>query len=171
MKTHHTTIDGVTYSAKTLPATQGLIVMPKLLAIFGEVLLKIVFAVDDDERDELIRDPATIAAFLGRMALNAAETNGLLVVKELFEGVEADKVKVGEVDVPGPVLAHFDNHFSARYGHLFQVAAWLAVLNFLGPSSAMLSHLTQRLQGQRDPTKESTAANGKSTTATRPGRL
>jgi hypothetical protein len=133
MSTHQTVIDGIGYTTQTLPATKGLVILPKLLALFGEPVLKLFFVADEDQRAELLEDPATVAAILHEVARSAAEDNGLLVVKDLMVSTSSDKCRLSEdaaADIEGSVHTHFDTHFQGRYGHLVQVAMWVASSNF-----------------------------------------
>ncbi len=133
MQPHTKTIDGVTYTTRTLPASRGLVIMPKLLALFGEPVLKLMFTADADQRVELLQQPKIVAALLHGIATNASETDGLLVVKDLFETTTADKVRIGDAEVEGSILSHFDGHFAGRYAHLAAVALWVATCNFIAP--------------------------------------
>lgn len=127
---HKTTIDGVQYKIRTLPTTVGLVVLPKIIAMVGEPVVKLL-TTDDETREELFESPAVIAAVLMAMAKNAAETDGLLVVKDLMAGLEADKVRIGEAEVAGSVEQHFDTHFAGRYKHLASVVMWLMSAHFI----------------------------------------
>lgn len=130
---HKTTIDGITYKTHTLPTSRGLVVFPKLLALFGEPVLKLFFvAGGDEERKSLLKQPQVLGSILSRVAENAAENDGLLVLRDLFEKTTADKVKIGDAEVEDSVHAHFDTHFQARYGHLLHVSMWVATVNFTG---------------------------------------
>lgn len=130
MLIHNTTIDGVTYTTKTLPASAGLVILPKLLSLFGEPVLKLFFVADQAEKEALLKDPQVVASILHNISKNAAEDDGLLVVKDLLVNTSADKVKVGDTDIEAAIPSHFDTHFQGRYGHLFQVAMWVASVNF-----------------------------------------
>lgn len=127
------TIGGITYTTKTLPASQGLVILPKLLALFGEALVGLFFATEDETRDKLLEDPKVLAAIISSIAEKAAEDNGLLVLKDLMASTTADKVRVGEAEVPASVHAHFDHHFAGRYRHLMEVALWVGQANFFAP--------------------------------------
>ena len=139
---HTKIIEGVSYTTTTLPATRGLLILPRLIALFGEPILKLIFTTSqelgegDDAGEamgELLQDPKVMATILHGMAANAAEDNGLLVIKDLMMSTEADKARMGEAEVQGNVHQHFDTHFAARYTHLAQVAMWVASCNFIGP--------------------------------------
>jgi len=129
-----TVIDEITYTTKTLSASAGLVILPKLLALCGESVLKIFFAAGDEEtRAALLAEPRVVAQILHGMATNAAETDGLLVVQDLFINTTADKVRIGETEVEGSIATHFDTHFAGRYAHLAAVAMWVAQTNFIAP--------------------------------------
>lgn len=132
-KTHTKTIDGVLYTTTTLPAAMGLVILPKLMALFGEALIGLFIATDEEGRDEFLADPKILAAMMTRIAERAAEDDGLLVLKDLMKQTEADRVAIGDTEVPGSVHTHFDGHFAGRYRHLFEVALFVGVSNFAAP--------------------------------------
>ena len=61
-----------------------------------------------------------------------SEVGGLLVVKDLLKSTTADKVRLGDAEIPGSVHEHFDIHFSANYQHLATVVMWVGQVNFFG---------------------------------------
>ena len=135
IKEHKTVIDGITYTTTTLDAGMGLVIMPKILAMMGERVAALIFATEGEEEatEELLSDPAVQGKIMAAIADKVAETNGLLVVKDLLSTTVADKVSIGDTEVPGALAQHFDQHFAGRYGHLFRVALWVARVNFLTP--------------------------------------
>ncbi len=130
-KEHSKVINGITYTTKTLPASTGLVIVPRILALMGEKVAALMFAASDAEG--LLEDPKIRGAIFANLAKNAAETDGLLVLRDLLETTKCDKVKIGDVEVEGSVRDHFDDHFQGRYMHLIEVALWVAQVNFLGP--------------------------------------
>jgi hypothetical protein len=132
-KQHTKTIDGITYTTTTLPAAAGLVILPKMMSLFGEALIGLFIATDDDTRESLLEDPKVLAAMLTRVSEKAAEDDGLLVLKDLLVSTEADRVSIGDAEVPGSVHTHFDGHFAGRYRHLFEVALFVGVSNFIAP--------------------------------------
>lgn len=143
IKEHHTTIDGVTYTATTLPATQALVILPRLVALFGDGIVSLFMATGEDGMAELLENPQVLARVITEVATTAADPEGifkgkgLLVLKEILPGVTADKVRIGgDVEVKGPVLEHFDDHFVMRLPHLVRVCVWVARLNFFAPTAA-----------------------------------
>jgi hypothetical protein len=133
IQNHSKTIDGITYTTRTLPASKGLVILPKLTGLFGEALMGLFFATDEEDREELLQNPQVIAAAITTIAEKAAASDGLLVIRDLLTSTEADLVRVGEAEVPGSVFTHFDGHFSGRYRHLVEVAFWVGSVNFAGP--------------------------------------
>lgn len=145
MDTHTKTFDGVVYTTTTLPTTNGLKVMVKLIALFGEQGLKVLFNVlgkkdiSDEAREEILKSPAVIGQILGAVARSAAEDSedggrGILVVKDLLVATKADRVKIGDAEGKDEsVHMHFDTHFQGRLPHLAQVVIWVGWCNFIGP--------------------------------------
>ena len=130
---HTRQIDGVTYTTRTLPASQGLLILPRLMALFGEALIGLMFTTSEDEREHLLSDPKILGAVISQIAKHAAENDGLLVLRDLLGATEADRVRVGDAEVPGSVHTHFDGHFAGRYRHLVEVALWVGTVNFAAP--------------------------------------
>ena len=131
---HEATIGGVTYKAKTLPASKGLVILPKLIVLFGEPILKLVLSTTNKEQEHMLEDPKILAALLTNVATKASEDSGLLVLRDLMQGVTCDQLRLSEeAIIVGDVYSHFDTHFAGRYMHLVEVAMWVAKLNFTGP--------------------------------------
>ena len=145
MDTHTKTIDGIGYTTTTLPTSNGLRVMVKLVALFGETGLKVLFDVlgkeglSDEAREEILKSPAVIGKILGAVARSAADDGedggrGIMVVKDLLIGTKADRVKIGDAEGRDEsVHMHFDTHFQGRFAHLASVAVWVGWCNFVAP--------------------------------------
>lgn len=128
---HHKKIGDITYEVNILTASEGLVIFPKLVALFGTPLLKLVLGTSEKERKEAFSNSDVMAAALNNLATNAAENDGLLVLRDLMKGVAADKVRISEeAIVAGSVSDNFDTHFAGNYMHLFEVAFWVAQVNF-----------------------------------------
>lgn len=135
IREHTNTIDGIVYTTTTLPASDGLRIMPRLVALLGDALVGLIFATDEDQRDGLLEDPKILAAVVTGIATTAAESEvgGLMVIKDLLRTTQADRVAIGDAEVPGSVHTHFDLHFAGRYKHLVEVAMWVGRVNFFAP--------------------------------------
>lgn len=161
IKEVHKTIDGVTYTATTLPATKGLVLFPRLVSLFGDGIVSLVVASDELPDDEdtdsgdvfqriiaklvvAAQSPSTLAMVLARVANTAADPEGifkgqgLLVLKQMLDGVTADKVRIGgDAETSGTnVLEFFDTHFQGRLKHLLAVCVWIGQINFFGSTAA-----------------------------------
>ena len=81
---HTKTIDGIQYITQTLPASDGLKIMPQLVALLGDSLVGLIFATDEKQRDGLLQDPKVLAALITGIATTAAESEvgGLLVLPD-----------------------------------------------------------------------------------------
>jgi len=122
--TEHThVIDGVEYTTKTLAASDGLRILPKIVALLA----------DEKDRDQLLRDPKVLGAMITEISRSAAEDDGLLVLKDLLKTTTSNLVRIGDAEVPGSVHTHFDHHFAGRYRHLVEVCMWVGRVNFTGP--------------------------------------
>lgn len=122
----------VLYTTKLLPASKGLVIAPRLIALFGEALTAL-FMAPEGTISEVIKNPKVIAIVVSKLAERASENNGLSVLRDLMIGLRCDKCRIGEVEVEGSVEDNFDTHFAGRFGHLIEVALWIAQENFLEP--------------------------------------
>lgn len=132
MKTQSEVIDGITYTTRTMPATQGLMILPKLVNLVGENGLTLLMATSEDERASLMENKEVVAALITSIADRASD-GGLLVLKELLELTTCNKIKIGDNEVEGSVLENFDDHFAGRYVHLITVAIWVGRVSFGQP--------------------------------------
>jgi len=128
-----TVIDGIPYTAKLFPTTEGLVLMPRLADLLGEAGLAIIIGAAQDPAKALEGDATILAPILGNIAARAAENNGLLVIKDLLKYTRCGKIKVGAQECDDLVINHFDDHFRGRYMHLFRVAIWVARASFVEP--------------------------------------
>lgn len=126
-------IDDISYTTTMLPATQGIIIMPKLIDLLGETAMTLLIATSEQQKDVLLNDDETKAALISSIAERAAEDNGLLIVKELLKHTTCDKIQIGDNFVTGNVHENFDDHFAGRYMHLVNVALWVGRVSFAGP--------------------------------------
>ena len=90
IKDHTHTIDGVTYTATTLPATDALIILPRLVALFGDGIVSLFMATGEDGMAELMENPKVLASVITTVATTAADPEGifkgegLLVLKDIL---------------------------------------------------------------------------------------
>lgn len=130
---HESVIDDKTYICKTFPASEALILLPKLMALLGEEVANLVFGTNKEELAQLMSEPKIITQLMIRVSERAADNDGLLLLRDLMKYTECDKIKVGDADVRGSVYERFDTHFAADYIHLLKVVAWVARASFANP--------------------------------------
>ena len=133
IKEHTTVIDDKTYTCKTFPATEGLVILPKLIALLGQEVANLVFVTDDKQLDGLMEDPTVLGGVMVRISEKAIENDGLLQIKELLRYTACDKVQVGDAEIAASVYERFDTHFAGDYSHLFRVVTWVARMSFAAP--------------------------------------
>jgi hypothetical protein len=126
-------IDGLVYTTETLPATEGLRILPKLVDLVGETGLALLMSTGEDEKTSLMANPEVNAALLSTVASRAAENDGLLVLRELMKRTKCNAIAIGEAKIDGSVYEHFDDHFAGRYMHLINVALWVGRVSFGAP--------------------------------------
>jgi hypothetical protein len=96
---------------------KGLAENPRIIAAMVTAIGETVVSREDDQR-----------------AKGAPVVSPLLILKDLLRKTSADKIQIGETEVPGDVHKHFDSHFGGRLVHLFKVCFWVGQLNFGGAS-------------------------------------
>lgn len=133
LKQHAEKIDGITYTTTTLPATDGLRIMPKLVDLLGETGMALLLATSDEEKESLMENAEITAALMSSIAERAAENDGLLVIKDLLASTKCDKIQIGDNFIEGSVAENFDDHFAGRYMHLIRVAIWVGRASFGEP--------------------------------------
>ena len=133
IKKHETIIDEKPYSCETFPATEGLIILPKLISLLGEDVANLIFTVDDEQIGGLLENPKVLAAMMVKISERAAENNGLLVLKDLLKYTRCSAVRVGDATLEASVWERFDSHFAGDYLHLFKVVSWVARASFGNP--------------------------------------
>lgn len=131
--THTTDIDGKPYSCKTFPASEGLVLLPKLISLLGEDVANLVFATSDDQLEGLMENRKVLSAMMVKIAEKASEDDGLLNLKELLKYTTCEKIKVGDAEISDSVYERFDTHFAGDYLHLFKVIGWVARASFANP--------------------------------------
>lgn len=132
MKTASKVIDGITYTTETLPATEGLRILPKLVDLVGENGLALLMGTTDDQKDSLMANAEVTSSLMANVAARAAENDGLLVLRDLMAKTRCDKIKIGDATIEGSVHENFDDHFAGRYLHLINVAIWVGRVSFGG---------------------------------------
>lgn len=133
--THTKVIDDITYTTKTFPATEALVLLPSLITLVGDQLIAIMMSADSDEAlEKLLANPEVISAAVTSIARNASKVDGgWLLLRDLLRHTKADKVRIGENTVEGSVHEHFNSHFTGRYMHLINVCIWVAQVSFSEP--------------------------------------
>ncbi len=135
VREHTKVIDEVTYTTRTFPASEGLVIYPKLLALFGEEGIAFFLEMasggigGEDVAEQIFDEAPKVAKMVASIATNGG-AGGFLIIKSLFTNTKADKLVLGDTVAPGSVDQHFDEHFSANYAHLAKVAFWVAKVNF-----------------------------------------
>lgn len=140
VRNHETEIDGIAYKTTTLPASVGLSVMPRLVALLGDKILPLLFEVGGEGIEALFKDPKVIGTLISNIADRAATKmsageDPMGVLRDLLLKTTADKVRVGSAEVEGSVYKSFDSHFAGDYRHLIAVVGWVGGVNFMPAST------------------------------------
>jgi len=151
VRDHTKTLNDTTYTCRTLPASQALEYMPRIISVIGQETFNLIATLamsDSDEALAAFDNPKVITAMLSAMSNNivametaeAAQTGKrtppLHVFKDMTKAcrVESDMVMVGDTPTKALVSDHFDSHFQSRTRHMFEMFMWLVNVNFMAPS-------------------------------------
>lgn len=140
VRKHTTEIDGITYETTTLPATVGLSVFPRLVALLGDKILPLVFEVGGEGLEALFKDSKVIGVLISNIAERATSKmaegeDPMSVLRDVLVKTTADKVRIGSTEVQGSVHKSFDSHFAGDYRHLIAVVGWVGGVNFMPAST------------------------------------
>jgi tail assembly chaperone len=156
---HTKVIDGITYRARTLPASDAAVLLPRLINVIGKRSMAVVLgalfpalfpAEDGEERPgvdaalaALMASPEVVAALIGEASerMAADDRHGLEALsKLLLKGVTADKVRIGAAQATNAsVLDHYDTHFAGGMMHMLVLCTWIIGINFTKPWSGSQS--------------------------------
>lgn len=126
-------IDGLMYTSTKLPARVGLELFPRVSALLGAGLLRLVVT---QEVEELGADRIMAALVL---VSERAMRDGLVplvldLLRETQCGTLRDEMDKEGRPKGGPVVPSFDTHFRGEYGHLLAVCAFVLAHNYKGPT-------------------------------------
>lgn len=129
---------GREYKTTLLPATKGLVLMPKIIVLFGRELTTLMLSTDGSGLGRLLADPEVLANALYTISQNALRNDGegLLLLHEMMRFTTYKTVLAGGNVVDASVYTDFDLLFSGEYMDLFTVAIHVARASFAKPSSA-----------------------------------
>jgi hypothetical protein len=127
-------VDGRDYKTTLLPATQALVLMPKIIALLGKEITTLVLASGEDGLQQLLSNPEILASMLHTISKNAAESNGLLLLHEIVRHTSCKQVQMASGLMEAPLYEAFDGHFAGDHTHLFKVCIFAARASFTKPS-------------------------------------
>lgn len=143
VKEHEQEIDGKLYRCKTFPASEGLVILPKIVSLLGDKVANLVFAAGEEGAQKLMDDRKIMTTVMVNIAERAEENDGLLVLRDLMrytvyvrkhqEKPSQENPKPAVVEIPEKVADNFDTHFAADYMHLLRVAMWVGRASFGNP--------------------------------------
>lgn len=130
------TVNGRAYKTTLLSARAGLVMMPKIIALFGREITTLLLTAGEEGLPKLLSDPETQAAVLHTVSKNALNDDGLLLLHEMMRHTTYRATLAGGNEVDASVYEQFDELFSGEYLDLFTVALRVARASFAKPSSA-----------------------------------
>ena len=111
-------IDGLMYTSTKLPASIGLEIWPRLIALFGAALTRAMATGEGID-------------FLG-LASRAMDDGLMPLVRDLLQRMQCNKLR--STGKGGRVVKDFDEHFAGEYGHLLRVCLLAVAHNLRGPT-------------------------------------
>lgn len=135
IKEHKTTINGTAYKCKTFPASEGLVILPKIISLVGDKVTNLMFGVGDEGIESLMEDKKVMMQIMVNIAERAEQNDGLLVLRDLmkyttFTETFTDPATKEVNGLDRSVYDKFDEHFAADYMNLMNVAMWVGRASF-----------------------------------------
>jgi hypothetical protein len=129
---------GREYRTTLLSARAGLVMMPKIVVLFGREVTTLLLSTSEAGLGKLLADGETLAAMLHTISQNAlaGDGEGLLLLHELMRHTTYQLTLNGGNIVDAEVYRDFDQLFAGEYMDLFTVAIQVARASFAKPSSA-----------------------------------
>lgn len=116
-------IDGLMYTSSKLPASIGLELWPRVMALFGSAMTKAIATGETED----------VGAQALLSVLDRVVDDGLLpLIRDLMQRIQCNKLYTTQQ--PGSVLSDFDEHFAGEYMHMMKVAAFALMHNLKGPT-------------------------------------
>lgn len=128
--------NGRDYTTTLLPALEGLVIMPKIIVLFGREITSLILVTPEPKLRELLGDMEVLGGFLHTISKNAADNNGLLLLHEILRYTTCKQIQLANSVVEASVYDNFSTHFAGEYMDLFTVAILAARASFTKPSSA-----------------------------------
>lgn len=136
----HFTHDGRDYYTTLLPASEALVLLPKLIAAFGDGVTSVLLAVKPGETAsaiESLSDPLILGPLLQHIASACANNSGLLILRDVLRHTECAQIKLdGGTILRASVFDNFDHHFAGDLGNMLAVCIKAAQASFAKPSGA-----------------------------------
>jgi hypothetical protein len=130
-------VGGREYRTTLLTARAGLVMMPKMIVLFGRDIVGIMLSTSEDQLAKLLADTETLANTLCTISENAlaGDGAGLLLLHEMTRHTTYKATLAGGNEVDASVYEQFDELYSGEYLDLFTVAIRVARASFAKPSS------------------------------------
>lgn len=128
------TVNGRDYTTRLLPARDGLVLMPKIIALLGKEITTMILISPGDQLSALMQDMEVVGSMLHAVSEKAASDNGLLLLHELLRHTTCKQVQLANGMMELSVYENFDTHFAGEYMDLFTVAIHAARASFTKPS-------------------------------------
>jgi hypothetical protein len=125
---------GHEYKTHLMPASESLVVLPKLIVLLGKNNTALLLATPGDKLGKLLEEPEVLAAIFHTISTNAADNNGLLVMREIMRRTTVKVTLASGTAVDASLYEQFDTHFAGRLMEMFEVFIAVARASFTAPS-------------------------------------
>lgn len=138
------TVKGREYTTTLLPASESLVLLPRIITLLGKELTQLLLATDNkppapgvkSPLEVLLADPEVMAATFHTICTNAMKQggDGLLLLRDIVRHTTCKHVQLAESIGEAPLIDAFDEHFAGELMDLMLVCIYAARASFTKPS-------------------------------------
>jgi hypothetical protein len=128
------TVNGREYTTTLLPASESLLLLPRIIALLGAEITGLLLA---GHVEPLLGDPEQLGATLYTISSNAVAQGPDSLRRLMFDVVRhttCKHVQLAESIGEAPLVNVFDEHFAGELSDMFQVFIQAARASFTKPS-------------------------------------
>jgi len=130
------TVNGRDYTTRLLPASDALVLMPKIVKLMGRQVFMIFMATSETGLAALLADRETLGSIIFTICENAADNDGLLLLREMMRYTTCKQIQLANSQIEASVFDNFDQHFAGDLLDLGTTAIHVGRASFTKPSPA-----------------------------------
>lgn len=130
------TVAGRVYTTRLLPASEALVMLPKVVALLGNKIVELLFMSGEDDLATMFARPEVQAGILHNLSERAESKNGLLLLRDLTRHTTLRTTSPDGTEAEIPLLDIYDDHFAGELMAAFHVAINAGRASFTKPSDA-----------------------------------